>query len=138
VLLAVAAWLMLVPVTVVYLVSQDIPAPHQISTRYSWWTWDENLTFVDSATAQGQHLVNGVRLDCGSLFTTGPHESTVLPDGPTACAGVETPRCLFALSLLVLALLAAVASSRVPVTAARYRNQYVQPRAQRRILRRDH
>jgi hypothetical protein len=129
---------MLVPITVVYFVSQDDPAPHQISTRYSWWTWEENLTFVDAATTQDQRPVNGVRLDCGNLFTTGPHESTVAPDGPTACARVETPRCLLGLTLLVLALLAAVAAPRLPVPAARYRNQHVQPRIQRRLLRRDH
>lgn len=60
--LAASAWLLLVPVTVIYVSSSDGPEPREVSSRYSWWTSEQNLLHSDAVMASQPHSVNGVRL----------------------------------------------------------------------------
>jgi hypothetical protein len=131
---AVAAWLLLVPVTAVYVTSADNPTPHDVTSRYTWWTTEENFVYSDAGTSQHTHPVNGIRLNCANVFSIGPHEQAQTPAGPQACATVHTPRCIVALSLFVLALLGLLAIPMLPATTRRSQNRYRQPYSQRRAL----
>lgn len=132
-----AAWFLLVPITAVYATSAEDPAPHDVATRYSWWTTEQNFTYSDAGLAPSPHTVNGARLNCGNVFTVGPAEAVLAPEGPGACALVETPRCIvglvaFAVALLGVSCVALLPSVGSGSAGARYR----QPRSQRRALKR--
>jgi hypothetical protein len=131
----VAAWLLLVPITVVYLVSTEQPDPYRDSHLYSWWTRDQNLVFSDTGMSGGKHLVQGIRLNCGTPFTTGEYEQSQTPAGPRACAQVEAPRRAIGLCLVAVAAVAAVAT-RWRRTRSTDQDRYRMPYAQRRALRR--
>jgi len=132
----VAAWLLLVPITVVYVTSAEDPAPHDLATRYSWWTTEQNFAYSDSGLAPGAHTVNGVRLNCGNAFSRGPSEPALAPEGPQACSRVETPRCIGGLVAFALALLGLLAASLLPAAGRNSGARYRQPRSQRRALKR--
>ena len=128
--LLIAVWLLLAPITVVYLTAREDPAPQRISTLYSWWTADQDFIFSDTGLGQQMHLINGVRLNCGNVFTTGPYERRRAPDGPQACADVETPRCLTGLTLLGAGLVGLLLARQL--SAGPGRNRYSVPYQQRR------
>lgn len=130
-----SAWLLLVPVTVVYATSKDNPAPYDVASRYSWWTTEQNFVYSDTGTGQVAHLVNGIRLDCANVVGTGDHELAA-PSGPEACASVETPRSVVALVLFALGVVGLLVVSRVPARPTHYRDRYRMPRSQRRALKR--
>ena len=134
--LVASALLLFVPITVVYVTSQDDPAPHDISTRYSWWITEQTFVYSDTGTGRQAHLVDGVRLDCANVVRTGSHELAQAPAGPQACAAVQTPRCIVALSLFALGLVGLLGVARIPATSKRYHNRYRQPYSQRRALKR--
>jgi hypothetical protein len=90
--------------------------------------------FSDTGMSTVGHPVNGVRLDCGNSFTTGPHEQVRRPDGPQACTAIETPRTITGLVLLALGAFGIPAARRLPRTTGSSR--YVMPYRQRRALRR--
>lgn len=129
-----AAWLVLVPRTAVYLREIFDPAPYQVSSVYSWWSSDQDLVFSDTGMSQVGHPVNGVRLDCGNSFTTGRHEQVRQPDGPQACATIETPRTIVGLVVLALGAFGLPAAGLLPRTTgpSRYTQTYQQRRALRR------
>lgn len=130
-----SVWLLLVPVTVVYVTSKDHPAPYDIATRYSWWTTEQNFVYSDTGTGQVAHLVNGIRLDCSNVVGTGSHELAA-PSGPETCASVETPRLIGALVLFALGLTGLLVLPRVPARPDGYQDRYRMSRAQRRALKR--
>lgn len=130
-----SAWLLLVPVTVVYVTSKDHPAPYDIATRYSWWTTEQNFVYSDTGTGQVAHLVNGVRLDCSNIVGTGSHELAA-PSGSDACASVETPRFIASLVLFALGLTGLLVVARVAARPGGYQDRYRMSRAQRRALKR--
>jgi hypothetical protein len=134
--LAASGWLVLVPVTVVYVTGENTPAPQVITTRYSWWTTEQNFVYSDTGTGRQPHLVNGVRLNCSSLLGTGPHENIQAPAGPQACASVQTPRLIGALVLFIIGAAGLPGAAFVPGRSQRERNRYRQPYRQRRALRR--
>lgn len=131
----VAAWLLLVPITVVYLVSAEQPEPYRVSHVYSWWSSDQNLVFSDTGMSGRMHLVQGIRLNCGNPFTTGEYEQSQTPAGPRACAQVEGPRRMVGLCLVGAAAVAAVATRWLRTTSTD-QDRYRMPYAQRRALRR--
>jgi hypothetical protein len=135
-LLVASAWLLFVPVTAVYTTSKENPTSHDISIRYSWWTTEQNFAFSDTALAPQVHTVNGIRLNCGNTFSTGPSESALAPEGPQACAKVETPRCIGGLTAFALALLGLAGAALPPATGRDSSGRYRQPRSQRRALKR--
>jgi hypothetical protein len=135
-MLAVAAWLLLVPITAVYLTGEDDPAPRQVESRYSWWTPEQNLLYSDAGMTQHAHLVNGVRLDCGSVLRVGPHVAALAPAGPQACAALQSPRYIVALSLLALGLFGVLGAKVVAAESRLARTRYSQSYRQRRALRR--
>ncbi|MFG2784510.1 hypothetical protein ACGFY7_42620 [Streptomyces prunicolor] len=103
-----AGWLLLVPRTASYLVS-DEGRPYDMSVLYSWDTSDQTLIFPkaffeeDSAdTGESSELVTSVRLDCGTAFTSGENEDARPGDGEEACSEVETPRRFLGLGLVLL------------------------------------
>ena len=134
--IAAAAWLLLVPVAAVYVTSADDPTPHDVSTRYSWWTTEQNFLYSDAGLAPRPHTVNGVRLNCGNAFIAGPAEQALAPEGPRACATVETPRCIAGLALFAVALLGLLGTTLLPTAGGNSGNRYRQPRSQRRALKR--
>ena len=135
--LAVSTWLLFVPLTAIYVGSADRPGPSEVSSRYSWGTTEQNLLYSDSGLEPRPHGVNGVRLNCGNAFTTGPKENAHQPEGPQACAQVEAPRVIVALVLFTLGLLALTVIRRLPASTRsepdRYRRPYRQRRTQRRF-----
>jgi len=134
-----AGWFLLVPITAVYVTSADDPVPRDVSTRYSWWTTEQNFTYSDAGLSSSPHTVNGVRLNCGNVFTVGPAEAVLAPEGPRACSRVETPRCIGGLIAFTVALLGASWAALLPSGGAASRNagaRYRQPRSQRRALKR--
>jgi len=142
VLVLLAAWLLLVPITVAYVT----PAPRAVSTLYSWWTSEQDLIYTD-ATGADLHKLDGVsldqtrlieayRLNCGDAFTAGPHEQLLQPAGPDMCSSAETPRRIIGLSLFGLGVLGLLAAVRLPAEPERYRNRYRLPHRQRRQLKR--
>jgi hypothetical protein len=138
-MVVVAAWLLFVPISAVYVTSDissvDHLPPHDVSTLYTWWTSDESLVYSDAGLTE-THVVKGVRLDCGNTFTAGSHEQQQQPDGPLVCAGVETARRIIGLSLITLGVLGLLGAVKLPIEPERYRNQYRQPYRQRRLLKR--
>jgi hypothetical protein len=134
--IAASAWLLLVPITAVYVTSADDPAPHEVSTRYAWWTTEQNFLYSDAGLAPRAHTVNGVRLNCGNAFTTGSGEGAPAAAGPRACAMVETPRCIVGLALFTVALLGLLGTTLLPAAGDNSGNRYRQPRGQRRALKR--
>lgn len=124
------------PLTVIYVSSTDGLQPLDVSSRYSWWTSEQNLLYSDAGMAAQPHSVNGVRLNCGNAFTTGRKENDHRPAGPHACAEVETPRGIEALVLFTLGLLALASLSRLPPSARSEPNRYRRPYSQRRTQRR--
>jgi hypothetical protein len=142
----IAAWALLVPITAVYVTSDADPAPRDVSSMYSWWTSEQDLVFSDASGVDllhldqsyfdQDHLANGIRLGCGNVFTAGPHEQLEAPDGPLVCSGLETPRRIIGLSLLVLGVFGLLAAVKLPPGTERYRSQYRQPYSQRRLLKR--
>lgn len=138
-LIALAGWLLLVPVTAVYVVTARDRTPHEVSTRYSWWTSDQELIYTESGIpprpAEQAPLVYGFRVSCGTAFTSGAAEAAEQPNGPRVCADVERPRGIGASILLVLGALALVVARRLPVRRGEP-NRYRRPWAQRRALRR--
>jgi len=131
-----AAWLLLVPITAVYVTSTEDPAPHDVSTRYSWWTTEQNFVYSDAGLSPSPHTVNGVRLNCGNVFTVGPAEAALAPEGPRACGMVETPRCIAGLGLFAVAVLGLLGITLLPAAGRDSGNRYRQPRSQRRALKR--
>lgn len=131
----VSTWLLLAPITAVYVTSDisssDHLAPHGISTMYSWWTSDETLVYSDAGFT-ATHIVKGVRLGCGNSFTVGADEQQQAPDGPSVCAGVERPRRIIGLSTLALGILALITATRLAPEPER--NHYRMPRNQRRTI----
>ena len=145
-LITVAAWVLLVPITAVYMTSDADPAPRDVSSMYSWWTSEQDVVYSDATGVDlarldqtyfdQDHLANGIRLGCGNVFTTGSHEQLQEPDGPRVCSGLETPRRIIGLSLAGLGVFGLLAAVKLPAAADRRRNQYVQPYSQRRLLKR--
>lgn len=108
-----AAWLLLVPLTVVYTVAEERTEPYDVSTVYSWSSSDQYLVYSDTFEPGGPvHLVTGVRIDCGTLLTGGAHEPDRDPDGPRACAAIEGPRVGAASGLGVVAVATSVLAAR--------------------------
>lgn len=146
VLVVLAAWLLLVPITVAYLTSDPDSPPRAVSTMYSWWTAEQDLIYTDpmgsdlnkpgGLTLDKTRLIEAYRLNCGNAFTAGPHEQVLDPDGPEMCATVETPRRIIGLSLLGLGVLGLLAAVRLPAEPERYRNRYRLTYQQRRQLKR--
>ena len=134
--IAASAWLLLVPITAVYVTSAEDPAPHDVSTRYSWWTTEQNFLYSDAGLAPRPHTVNGIRLNCGNAFTAGPTEQALAPEGPRACGTVETPRCIAGLALFAVAVIGLLGITLLPATSRNSGNRYRQPRSQRRALKR--
>lgn len=135
VVVLVSVCLLFVPVTAVYVTSKDDPAPHDMATRYSWWTSEQNFVYSDTGTGRDVHLVNGIRLDCANVLSTGSHELAA-PSGPQACASVETPRLVGALVLFTLGLVGLLLAARMPARSGRGGDRYRMPRSQRRALKR--
>jgi hypothetical protein len=131
-----AAWFLFVPITAVYVTSADAPAADSVSSRYSWWTSEQNFTYSDAGLSPSPHTVNGVRLNCGNVFTVGPAEAALAPEGPRACGMVETPRCITGLVLFALALLGLLGTTLLPAAGRDTGSRYRQPRSQRRALKR--
>jgi hypothetical protein len=131
-----AAWFLLVPITAVYVTSADAPTAHSVSSRYSWWTSEQNFTYSDAGLSPSPHTVNGARLNCGNVFTVGPAEAALAPEGPRACGMVETPRCIAGLALFALALLGLLSTTLLPAAGGESETRYRQPRSQRRALKR--
>jgi hypothetical protein len=146
VLVLLAAWLLLVPITVAYQTNEAAAAPRAVSTLYSWWTSEQDLIYTDPTGADlnklggvslGQtRLIEAYRLNCGNTFTSGAHEQLLEPDGPDMCSSSETPRRIIGLSLLGLGVLGLLAATRLPAEPERYRNRYRLPYRQRRRLKR--
>ena len=80
--------------------------------------------------------MNGIRLNCGNAFTTGPTEQALAPEGPRTCGTVETPRCVAGLALFAVALIGLLGTTLLPATGRNSGNRYRQPRSQRRALKR--
>jgi hypothetical protein len=131
-----AAWFLLVPITAVYVTSTDAPAPHSVTSRYSWWTSEQNFVYSDAGLSPSPHTVNGVRLNCGNVFTTGPAEAALAPEGSRACGMVETPRCVAGLALFAVAVLGLLGITLLPAAGRDSGSRYRQPRSQRRALKR--
>jgi hypothetical protein len=79
---------------------------------------------------------HGIRLGCGNVFTTGPHEQLQAPEGPLVCSGLQTPRRIIGLSILALGVFGLLVAMKLPAGADRHRSQYRQPYSQRRLLKR--
>lgn len=138
-LIALAGWLLLVPLTAVYVVTDKDRTPHEVSTRYSWGTSDQELVYTESGLppvpSDQTPLIFGFRISCGTAFSVGSAETAERPNGPQVCADIERPRRLSGSILLLLGALAVVVSFRLPA-ARREPNRWRQPREQRRVLRR--
>ena len=156
-LVVVAGWLLLVPLTVAYTSSDTVfgpnpgPVVRKVATLYSWWTSEQRLVYTDTTgidlhqtnptiLADDSRLVDAYRLNCGNAFTHGPHEQLLLvkPDGPRICSSVRNPHRIIGLSLFGVGVLALLASLWLPAEPERYRNRYRQPYRQRRLLTRGH
>lgn len=139
VLVALAGWLLLVPITAVYVVTDKDRTPHEVSTRYSWWTSDQELVYTESGIpprpAEQTPLIFGFRVSCGTTFTNGAAEVAEGPNASRVCTDVERPRWIGASVLLVVGVLALVVAFRLPA-GRREPNRWQQPREQRRLLRR--
>ena len=147
VLVAVAGWMALAPVSAVYFTSLLDPTPHQLHTVYSWSTAEQDVLFSDATGADLAHydgdttktrLTNGMRVACGNAFVAGPHEQEDAPDSPRVCSDIRGHHRVVALILLGLAVLAALTPLIARFLPERSDNHYRQPYAQRRALRRDH
>jgi hypothetical protein len=146
VLVVLAVWLLLIPVTVAYQTNEADAAPRAVSTLYSWWTSEQDLIYTDTAGADlhkrdgvslgAARLVEAYRLNCGNTFTSGPHEQLLEPDGPQMCSATESPRRIIGLTLFGLGVLGLLAATRLPAEPERYRNRYRLPYRQRRRLKR--
>jgi hypothetical protein len=145
VLALVSAWILLVPVTAVYVSREADLAPHDISSLYSWWTTEQSFVYIDATGADlanigpdyaaRRGLSEGIRMNCGAAFTTGPNEQA-RRTGPQACAELEGPRRIVGLVLLGLAAAALVLAQRLPTESERHRNRYHQSwRHRRRLMR---
>ena len=141
----IAAWVLFVPVTVVYTTSDANPAPREITRIYSWWTTEQDLVYSDPTGAdktspeayiQQNHLTNSIRLDCGNIVGAGPHEQLQKPEGPTMCAQVRKSHRIVGLLLLALGVIGLLTAGRLPAEPEKYRNRYRQSWSQRRLLRR--
>lgn len=128
-----AAWLLFVPLTAISVSDPVGPAPRELTSRYSWWTSEQDLLYSDAGPTSYAHQVNGVRLHCGSTFVMGPHMIDHIPDGPQARAQVKTPRTLAALVAIGLCG-AVVLTLRVLPATGRTANRYTLSHAQRRAL----
>jgi hypothetical protein len=136
-----AGWLLLVPITAVYVTSDGTSdsdqGPRAISTLYSWSTSDEVLVYSDDGLSKAPHVVKGIRLGCGNGFNSGAHEQLLQgSDGPRVCSEIKAPRCILGLSLVGLGALGVLGAVKLPVEPERYRNRYRQPYSQRRVLKR--
>lgn len=141
VLVVVAGWLLLAPITAVYVVSNEASAsarePSSISTQYSWWTSDEVLVYSDTVLGQSPHAVKGIRVGCGNSFRSGAHVQFLRDfGGPQACSQVRSPRRSLGLVLLGLGLVGVLVARKLPVASTRHQRRYRQPYSQRRALRR--
>lgn len=138
-LIALAGWLLLVPLTVAYVVTDRDRTPHEVSTRYSWWTSDQELVYTEAGIpplpAEQTPLIFGFRVSCGTAFTAGAAEATEGPNASQVCADAERPRRIGAVILLALGAVALVVAFRLPA-ARREPNHWQQSREQRRLLRR--
>jgi hypothetical protein len=134
VLAAPAAWLLFVPLTAIYVSDPANPAPHELTSRYSWWTAEQNLLYSDAGPTSNAHQVNGVRLHCGSAFVMGPRVIDHIPDGPQGCAQVKTPRTIAALVVIALCGVVILTLRALPATG-RTANHYTLSSAERRALR---
>lgn len=146
-LVLVAAWVTLVPVTAVYVADFVNPFPTHVTRVYSWWTSDQRIVYSDATgfdltqisfadLGQRVELRAGYRLGCGNAFGHGVHEEAVAPAGPVVCSGVRKPRRIIGLSLLGIGLVGLVASFKLPARAGDTPDRYRQPRSQRRALKR--
>lgn len=145
VLVLAAGWIIFVPVTSAFTVGAPDQAPTRVATLYSWWTSDQELVYSDATHGEMSHpaaagpskdqFVEGYRLDCGNVFTSGPNEQSVGSAGPEACAETELPRKIAGPVLAVLGVLVLLISSRI-AACGRPANRYRQPYSQRRLLRR--
>jgi hypothetical protein len=145
-MVTIAAWILLVPITAVYMTSDADPAPRDVSSMYSWWTSEQDLVYsdvtgvdltrLDQTYFAQDHLANGIRLGCGNVFTTGSHENLQEPDGPRVCSGLEAPRRIIGLSVFGIGVFGVLAAAKLPSAADRRRKQYSQPYSQRRLLKR--
>jgi hypothetical protein len=140
-LILLAGWILFVPVTAIYEVTTDDPAPRDVSTAYSWWTPEQKLIYPNvSASWNGPidpaNVLEGHRLGCGNSFTTGQHESIEEPSGPAACGAIETPRRVIGIILLVSGALGLIAAIRMRDRFGGRTTRYRQPYSQRRALRR--
>jgi hypothetical protein len=132
----VAAWLLLVPMTAVYVAGANgEPPPRLVTSRYTWWTPEQAWSYSDTGLARAPHLVQGVRLNCGGLFTTGAGEPDFAPAGPEACAALEAPRGVVTLVLVGLGALGLLGASLLPSGTPRAPERYQATRAQRRAWR---
>lgn len=146
-LVLVAGWVMLVPVTAVYVADFVNPFPTRVTKVYSWWTSDQRIVYSDATgfdltqisfadLGQKVKLAAGYRLGCGNAFGTGVHEQAEAPAGPAVCNGVRSPRRIAGIALLSLGIIGALASFRLPARSGTTPERYRQPRSQRRALRR--
>lgn len=141
VVIVIAAWLLLVPITVAFASSDLKPTPRLVSTLYSWWTTDQRATFVDysgvdvpkfdPANVQQLPLAYVFRLDCGNTFNSGANEQSERIAGPAMCAEAEGSRRIVGLSLLALSLFGSFAAAKLPAESERSRNRYRRPLSQR-------
>lgn len=109
----IAAYLVLIPRTVVYFIGDD-GQPYHVDALYSWGTGGGQIlsgNFADWGEPGGDFV--SVRAGCGTAFTSGPDQRldrTV----PEACSAMETPRRIGAGVLLVLGIAGLVGATRLP------------------------
>lgn len=139
ILIALAGWLLFVPVSAVYTVTKEDRTPRNVSTLYSWWTNDQELVYTESGLPprppEQTPLVFGFRISCGTVFSAGAGEAAEAPLGPQVCADVERPRWIGGSILLLLGVAAFVLAQRLPAQGGeptRYREPWAQRRARRR------
>lgn len=143
VLIAVAAWLLLVPITAVYTTNDRHPDQTRlVGTLYTWWTSEQQVVYVDATgvnpplydpnNPERMPRLNGIRLNCGNTFTSGVHEQSEEPDGARMCSEVEGTRRIVGLVLLVLGAVAVIGAGKLPSGTSR--DRYRQPLSQRLAL----
>lgn len=120
-----ALWLLLVPRIALYFVN-DEGTPFDIDVKYAWGRGTSDQVFilpsqllaeegVTVETADRDGLVTSVRLNCGTVFTSGDREQDS-PGGEAACSEIETPRWIGGAGLGVLGIVGLVVARRLPST----------------------
>jgi hypothetical protein len=144
VLIVVAAWLLLVPITAVYTTNDRHPdRTRLVGTLHSWWTSEQQVVYVDATgvdpplydpnNPERMPRLNGIRLNCGNTFTTGAHEQAQEPDGQRMCSEAESTRRVVGLTALILGVAAVLGAGKLPSGTDRH-NRYRQPMSQRLAL----